>query len=219
VHENTNGHDANPRQNQGLSALDWSQMRSTAQIRKSIAQIVPGFEQMADIDRTKQEFQIGGRTFHAAQFATPDGRARLHVHDLPELAGTETNEVRVMTIRSEGQFNTVVYEDDDIYRGIEGRDVILLHPNDLRRLRLSDGQRVTIHGPAGSMLNIRATEFTKIKPGNAAMYYPECNVLVSRTLDPKSKTPAFKCVIVRIAPQSNSNGVQTYNSDLAATTN
>jgi molybdopterin-dependent oxidoreductase alpha subunit len=200
------------------SPLDWSTLRSTAQIRKAIAQIVPGFEQMADIDRTKQEFQISGRTFHSAHFATPDGRARLHVHDLPDLAGTGADEVRMMTIRSEGQFNTVVYEDDDIYRGIEGRDVILLHPNDLRRLRLSDGQRVTIHGPAGSMPNIRATEFTNIKPGNAAMYYPECNTLVSRTLDPKSKTPAFKCVIVRVVTQDSPNASHFPSPDLVGTT-
>jgi hypothetical protein len=58
--------------------------------------------------------------------------------------------------------------------------------------------RVTIHGPAGSLRNIRATEFAQIKPGNAAMYYPECNVLISRTVDPQSKTPAFKGVVVRI---------------------
>jgi hypothetical protein len=30
------------------------------------------------------------------------------------------------------------------------------------------------------------------------MYYPECNVLVSRVLDPQSKTPAFKGVVVRV---------------------
>jgi molybdopterin-dependent oxidoreductase alpha subunit len=218
AHESTNGYEANPRQSQGLPALDWSQMRSTAQIRKVIAQIVPGFEQIAEIDRTKQEFQIGGRTFHTAQFATPDGRARLHVHDLPDLAGIEADEIRVMTIRSEGQFNTVVYEDDDIYRGIEGRDVILLHPDDLRRLRLSGSQRVTIHGPAGSMPNVRATEFPKIKPGNAAMYYPECNILANRTLDPKSKTPAFKCVIVRIVPQPISSASDFSSPDLVVTT-
>jgi molybdopterin-dependent oxidoreductase alpha subunit len=218
AHDSTNGHNANSRQSRGLAALDWSQMRSTSQIRKSISQIVPGFEQIAEIDHTKQEFQIGGRTFHTAQFATPDGRARLHVHDLPDLAGTDADQIRVMTIRSEGQFNTVVYEDDDIYRGIEGRDVILLHPDDLRRLRLSDGQRVTIDGPAGSMQNIRATEFAKIKPGNAAMYYPECNILVNRTLDPKSKTPAFKCVIVRVLPQSHAQNIQLAGPTLAATT-
>jgi anaerobic selenocysteine-containing dehydrogenase len=178
--------------------LDWSSIRSADQIRQAIAHIVPGFEKLAEISQTKQEFQIGGRTFHTPHFATPDGRARLHTHDLPAIPGTAPDELRLMTIRSEGQFNTVVYEDEDVYRGIDRRDVILLHPNDLERFDVKDGDRVIVHGPAGSMRNIRATTFTSIKPGNAAMYYPECNVLVSRELDPQSKTPAFKCVIVRV---------------------
>jgi hypothetical protein len=50
------------------------------------------------------------------------------------------------------------------------------------------------------MLGIRATAFEAIKPGNAAMYYPEANVLVSRAIDPLSKTPAFKGVVVQIDP-------------------
>ena len=37
------------------------------------------------------------------------------------------------------------------------------------------------------MHNIRATAFANIKAGNAAMYYPECNILVNRTIDPKAK--------------------------------
>jgi anaerobic selenocysteine-containing dehydrogenase len=192
------GHEQNRRQSRGLPVIDWNNMRSTAQIRQAIARIVPGFEKLAEIDESKQEFQIGGRTFHEPRFATPDGRARLHTHELPPLQGTNEDEIRLMTLRSEGQFNTVVYEEEDIYRGIDRRDVILLHPDDLSRLQLSDGMRVTIHGPAGSMPNIRATEFPQIKPGNAAMYYPECNVLVSRITDAQSKTPAFKCVIVRV---------------------
>jgi anaerobic selenocysteine-containing dehydrogenase len=48
------------------------------------------------------------------------------------------------------------------------------------------------------MPSIRATVFNSIKPGNAAMYYPEANVLVSRATDPLSKTPAFKGVVVQI---------------------
>jgi anaerobic selenocysteine-containing dehydrogenase len=123
------------------------------------------------------------------------------------LAGNGDGELRLMSFRSEGQFNTVVYEDEDIYRGIDRRDVILLHPNDLRRLRLSDGQRVTVHGPAGSMPHIRATAFDAIKPGNAAMYYPEANHLIGRTVDPLSKTPAFKCVVVRIDSDNNPRSV------------
>jgi hypothetical protein len=49
------------------------------------------------------------------------------------------------------------------------------------------------------MNNIRATAFEKIKPGNAAMYYPEANVLVGREVDPQSKTPAFKCVVIKLS--------------------
>jgi anaerobic selenocysteine-containing dehydrogenase len=188
------------------SPLDWSAMRSTARIRESIARIVPGFEKLSDIDSTKQEFQIDGRTFHQPRFATPDGRARLHTHELPDLAATGAGEIRLMTLRSEGQFNTVVYEDEDVYRGIDGRDVILLHPDDLSRLRVSDGSRVTVHGPSGSMPGIRATAFPAIKPGNTAMYYPEANVLIGRGVDPQSKTPAFKNVVVRLVrdPQTSS---------------
>jgi anaerobic selenocysteine-containing dehydrogenase len=191
------------------SPLDWSSMRSTTQIRYAIAQIVPGFGQIESIDKTKQEFQIAGRTFHEPRFATPDSRARLHTHELPDLQGTADGEIRLMTLRSEGQFNTVVYEDEDVYRGIDRRDVILLHPDDLGRLGLKDGACVTIHGPAGSMRGIRATAFDTIKPGNAAMYYPECNVLISRELDPQSKTPAFKCVIVRVETPTEKQPLQS----------
>jgi molybdopterin-dependent oxidoreductase alpha subunit len=208
------GNGENPRQSRGLSALNWNAMRSTSQIRQAIAGIVPGFEQIGEIDETKQEFHVGGRTFHEPRFATPDGRARLHTHELPELQGTSPGEIRLMTLRSEGQFNTVVYEEEDIYRGIDCRDVILLHPDDLARFNLADGDRVTIHGPAGSMARIRATEFPQIKPGNAAMYYPECNVLVSRITDAQSKTPAFKCVVVRVEPHST----QTINASTRAYT-
>jgi molybdopterin-dependent oxidoreductase alpha subunit len=181
-----------------LSSIDWQSMRNTGRIREAIARIVPGFEQLAEIDHTKEEFQIGGRTFHAAHFATPDGRARMHVHDLLPLAGEGKDELRLMTVRSEGQFNTVVYEDYDLYRGIDRRDVILLHSEDIERLGLANDQRVTVHGPAGRMTNIVVKEFDLIKPGNALMYYPEANVLISRRTDSQSKTPAFKGVVVRV---------------------
>jgi anaerobic selenocysteine-containing dehydrogenase len=67
---------------------------------------------------------------------------------------------------------------------------------------LKDGDLVTVNGPAGSMPNVRASEFPTIKAGNAAMYYPEANVLIGRTIDPQSRTPAFKSVVVRIIPES-----------------
>jgi anaerobic selenocysteine-containing dehydrogenase len=103
-----------------------------------------------------------------------------------------------MTVRSEGQFNTVVYEDEDIYRGQERRDVILLHPDDMRRLKLTENQRVTVRSEVGSLPNILARSFPEIRGGNALMYYPEANVLVPRHADPQSRTPAFKSVVVTL---------------------
>jgi molybdopterin-dependent oxidoreductase alpha subunit len=177
--------------------IDWASMEHTGHIRQAIAKVVPGFERLAEIDKTKQEFQLPGRTIHVPTFPTADGRAKLHVHQLPELAGGE-HQLRLMTVRSEGQFNTVVYEDEDIYRGQERRDVILLHPDDLARLGLAENQPVRVRSETGVMHNILARPFPAIRAGNALMYYPVVNVLVSRQVDPLSKTPAFKSVLVTV---------------------
>lgn len=217
--------------------VDWSAMHSAATIRESIAKIVPGLEKIGEIDRTKEEFAIPGRAFHAPTFPTPSGKAVLHVHELPELEGgwVEDNGecgmgngegstavpgsaggsasgatadrnagqkylLRLMTIRSEGQFNTVVYEDYDLYRGVERRDVILMHPDDILRLAVNADKPVLVRSEVGQMRNVLVHPFPDIKPGNAAMYYPEANVLVPRKLDPQSKTPAFKNVLISVAP-------------------
>ena len=177
--------------------IDWQAMADTRRIREAIAAVVPGFEKIGRIDETKEEFHVGGRSFHAPDFATPDGRANLHVHDLPELRGDDRT-LRLMTVRSEGQFNTVVYEDYDLYRGVESRDVILLHPQDIARLGLCGDQRVSVCSATGSMPGIRVVPFQEIRPGNALMYYPEANILVGRTVDPQSKTPSFKNVLIEV---------------------
>ena len=178
-------------------AVDWKGMESTGRIRSAIARIMPGFEQIDQIDITRQEFQIEGRTYHEPKFQTSNGRARLHIHELPELEGGRDT-LRLMTVRSEGQFNTVVYEEYDLYRGQDRRDVILINPADVERLGLVANQRVTVRSEVGAMANILVRPFPDIAAGNALMYYPEANVLVSRRADPKSKTPAFKCVPVTI---------------------
>ena len=177
--------------------VDWHSMQRTSKIQEAIARVVPGWEAINDISKTKREFQIGGRTFHKPEFATKSGRARVHVHELPRLRGGE-KQLRLMTVRSEGQFNTVVYEEADIYRGQERRDVILMHPDDLVRLGLRANQPVTVRSATGELQRILARPFEDIRAGNALMYYPEANVLVSRTPDPKSKTPAFKGEVVTI---------------------
>lgn len=107
--------------------------------------------------------------------------------------------LRLMTIRSEGQFNTVVYEDHDLYRGTDQREVILMHPDDIASRGLRVDGRVTVRSATGEMTGIRIRP-ADIRPGNAAMYYPEANILVPPATDPESRTPAFKNIAVTVEP-------------------
>ncbi|MFI4874887.1 MAG: FdhF/YdeP family oxidoreductase, partial [Blastopirellula sp. JB062] len=188
--------------------IDWRSMQDTGKIRDAIAKVVPGFEQIEKIDETKHEFQISGRTFHTPQFPTPTGKVQLFAHEIPPLKGT-ANQLRLMTVRSEGQFNTVVYEEQDIYRGIDRRDVILIHPEDCRQLGIENDQPVEITSDVGTIRGFRVRQYEDIRPGNALMYYPEANVLVARRADPKSKTPAFKGVIIDVRPLPSSAPAMT----------
>jgi len=179
--------------------IDWRSMRDTPTIREAIGRVVPGFEKMREIDRTREEFQIGGRTFHTPAFATPDGMAHLHALAIPERELGD-GQLRLMTVRSEGQFNTVVYEEEDLYRGVHGRDVILVHPHDIERFELADQQRVTVRSATSELHGIRVHAFPAIKPGNVLMYYPEANELIGRRVDPIARTPAFKGATVTLIP-------------------
>jgi anaerobic selenocysteine-containing dehydrogenase len=73
----------------------------------------------------------------------------------------------------------------------------LLSRADVDRLHLKDGQRVKVKGEAGTLENIEVV-VGDIRSGVAAMFYPEANVLISARIDPKSKTPAFKCAPIWI---------------------
>ena len=175
----------------------FGELTDHAALRRAIAQVVPGYEAIGAIDQTRQPFQVAGRTVHTPTFATPDGRARFRPTPLPAFA-PKPGELRLTTIRSEGQFNTVVYEDADIYRGNERRDVLMMSADDGRRLGLQRDQRVRVQNETGSLDAL--VRFVGLPAGNVAMYYPEANVLIPRTIDPESGTPVFKSTTVRVVP-------------------
>lgn len=175
--------------------VDFGALRSHAAIREAIARVVPGYEPIADVDRTKSEFQIPGRTFHSPAFPTNSGKARALVTPVAEFPLAD-GEMRLMTLRSEGQFNTVVYEDEDYYRGNERRDVVMMNEADAQRLGLRRDQAVRVENDTGAMKVI--VRFAPLPPGNLAMYYPEANIVIPRRIDPRSATPVFKSVAVRL---------------------
>jgi molybdopterin-dependent oxidoreductase alpha subunit len=181
--------------------VDWKELESHDAVRRLIGELIPGYEPIADIGRTRKEFHIPGRHPDDRRFTTPSGKAKFHAVSLPEFPADANGHLRLMTIRSEGQFNTVVYEDEDLYRGQDRRDIILLNPQDIDRLGLQSDQFVRVRSAAGEMRRQRVRPFD-VRAGNAMMYCPEANVLVSRDVDPESKTPAFKCELITVEAET-----------------
>ncbi|MBX9879168.1 MAG: FdhF/YdeP family oxidoreductase [Candidatus Obscuribacterales bacterium] len=175
--------------------VDWSRFVSHSEIRKLIAEVVPGWQEIATMDSTKKEFTVAGRLFHTPQFNTVNGKAIMHETPLPKVKGKD--EFRLITLRSEGQFNTVVYEEYDIYRGMPHRYCILMSKEDAEKLNIEDGQRIKVVGEAGEMDNIEVV-VGQIRSGTVAMFYPEANVLIKANIDKRSRTPNFKSAPVRI---------------------
>lgn len=176
--------------------INFHSLRNHDEIRAVIARTVPGYGKAGALGKSGKEFHVEGRVRHEPKFNFPDGKARFHTVSTP-IDRLPENELRLMTIRSEGQFNTVVYEEYDRYRDQASRQVILMNPDDIRTFGLQDGDRVTVSSETGEMRNISVSSYT-ISRQCAAMYYPEANVLVPAHADPKSGTPHFKNVRIRL---------------------
>ena len=182
------------------SPIPFSTFKQHSKVREVIARIVPGMEQLADIDVAKREFHVQNRVLHAPTFGTPDGRAHFVVTPIPAPPALEGKRaLRLATVRSEGQFNTIIYEERDSYRNGAERWSVLLSYDDLAEFGLSEGDRVTLASANGRMENLVARGLD-LPRGSALAYYPEANVLCGTAVDPRSKTPAFKSVPVWLEP-------------------
>ena len=185
------------------SPIKWKEFQPNTNIRDLIGKIVPGFEKIGMIDQTKEEFHITGRILHSPEFPTTDGRATFAVCSMPQLSIKKSAEFtcKLMTVRSEGQFNTVVYDKEDRYRGVKSRDVIFMNAEDIHSLSIQEGERVTVKNTTGILDDQEVVEYP-IKAGNVMMYYPEANILVPREYDNKSRTPSFKSIDVKITKKN-----------------
>lgn len=180
-----------------------------AQVREAIEHTYP--EIFRDFNRRLH--QPGGfeRPLAARQrrWDTPSGRAEFQVpEDLDAtFAGDGGSDVlRLITLRSNDQFNTTVYGYDDRLRGISGtRMVVLVGPADLRRLGLAAGDTVTLScaaadddGHAREVHGLQVVPYD-LPEGACAAYYPECNPLIPLAHHAQqSKVPAAKAVPVRL---------------------
>ncbi|MEZ2239913.1 FdhF/YdeP family oxidoreductase [Microcoleus sp.] len=188
----------------GTYPVDWRKLQDTKYVRKLIAQTIPGYEKIGEIDETKEEFTIGGRIFTEPKFPTESGKAKMFITPLPHLKLPEAQEfgvspsvrgivVALMTGRSYSQHNTVVYKIDDKYRGMPHRNCILMNPADAKSAGLQEHQRVTVQGNVGKMENVEVI-YGAVRVGAALMFYPEVNVIFHPEIEKRSGTPAYKRV-------------------------
>ena len=118
--------------------------------------------------------------------------------------GEKVGRWRLMTLRSNDQFNTTIYGYSDRLRGVEGtRDVLMMNPADIVSAGLKEGQVVGLASDADDGVDRQISGLTIIPfllpRGCLGAYYPEANPLVPLSWhDQESKTPAGKSVPVRI---------------------
>nr|CAD6618682.1 formate dehydrogenase [Rhizobium sp. Khangiran2] len=139
---------------------------------------------------------------------TESGKAEFTVPEALSAAGFEDREgrYRLMTLRSNDQFNTTIYGYSDRLRGIEGtRNVLLINPKEMEKLGLQEGQLVGLQtdiedGRERKVEGLKVLPF-QLPDGCVAGYYPELNPLIPLSLHERlSQTPASKAVPVRILP-------------------
>lgn len=140
-----------------------------------------------------------------AEFTVPEKLAANGFVDAP-------GRFRLITLRSNDQFNTTIYGFSDRLRGLEhSRDVLLINPDDMKRLELAEGDIVALTSDADDGVHREVGGLTVV-PFNlpadcVASYYPEMNPLVPVSHhDFASKTPAYKAVPVRIHRQPSPDG-------------
>ena len=124
---------------------------------------------------------------HAAhrEWKTASGLAEFNVPEVLNAAGFDNEEgrFRLVTLRSNDQFNTTVYGYDDRFRGIKGtRDVAMMNRQDMAALGVVDGETVSLVGAHGDNESKRVDGLRVvaygIPRGCIGGYYPEMNVLI-----------------------------------------
>lgn len=142
---------------------------------------------------------------------TPTGRATFMVPAMldenPDMhaAPGASRTLRLFTLRSDGQFNTTIYSNDDRFRGVYGtRMVLFMCAADMAQLGLTDGDQVTASTPSSDGLTrtvagLRVTPYD-IPAGCIAGYYPECNPLIALSHHAEqSMVPAAKAIEVLLS--------------------
>ncbi len=193
----------------GSDMINWAALADDYDlIRKHIEATIPGFEDFNARLRKPRGFHLRNTAAHR-EWVTPTGKASFSDIALPsetvnQAALKRHDHFALQTFRSHDQYNTTVYGLDDRYRGVYGeRQVIFMHPEDVKALSAKAGERVDVvceytDGIARVASDFRLVPYD-IPRGSIAGYYPELNVLVPiGSAGEESDTPTSKSVMVSV---------------------
>jgi molybdopterin-dependent oxidoreductase alpha subunit len=147
-----------------------------------------------------------GNAARERRWETESGKAEFTTPEVLTSLGQppEGQELTLVTLRSNDQFNTTIYGFRDRLRSLEGsRDILLINPEEMARRGLSEGQVVALEcaiedGTERIVRNLKVTRYD-LPDACVGAYYPEANPLIPLGYhDQLSKTPAYKGVPVRI---------------------
>ncbi|ACI58140.1 oxidoreductase alpha (molybdopterin) subunit (plasmid) [Rhizobium leguminosarum bv. trifolii WSM2304] len=194
----------------GSAAVDWAELADDYDlIRDHIEATIPGFENYNARLRKPRGFHLRNAASHR-EWDTPAGKASFSSEALPEetvhqrARKGEGHRFALQTFRSHDQYNTTVYGLDDRYRGVYGeRQVIFIHPADLKAMNAEAGDRIDVVGAHDDGIERIAGNFRlvpyDIPRGSIAGYYPELNVLVPLgSAGKESDTPTSKSIMVSL---------------------
>jgi molybdopterin-dependent oxidoreductase alpha subunit len=162
-------------------------------IRDEIERAVPMYRGIGGLRKAGDSVQWGGPLLCETTFPNlPDGRARFVTHaTLPEVAVPPGH--FYLTTRRGKQFNSIVIKGHDPVHGGYLRTDVLIHPEDLAGLGLADGERAQLVSEVGAMeVRLRASD---IRRGVLQAYWPECNVVIGRRIDPRSEEPDYNAPV------------------------
>ena len=215
-------------------SIDWQAMSKDFDIiRDYVSEAIEGFE---SFNKRVREADRGFHLYHPARhrvWETDSGKAQFEVPQYPitfvaaqmaeataDLQASFDDENTTVTnaaqqqvwqltsVRSHDQFNTMIFGYKDRYRQTDRRDVLFMHPDEIKRLGWCKGDSVQVsrqdsHGQMRTLGPLSLTEMD-IAANAVATYYPECNDLFDLdTQAPDSHIPAYKSstvILERLEP-------------------
>lgn len=162
-------------------------LRTAEEIRAEMDRVMPMYRGIAQLKAEGDNFQYGG----ARLCEQPEFRGKFSVLPLAPVRPAELDKFFVATRRGT-QFNSMVYKERDALTGCR-RDDVILNARDAERLGLREGDAIELKSALGRMTaKVRVGD---VREGTIQAHWPEANVLISRSYEPRSGEPDYNAEV------------------------